>query len=511
LKGSGSHALLRAPPDGFGGDPAKTLEILRRTKKLSQAPQQLWDGVLRRLGAEISSHALDAWVRPLEPRIEGERLRLVCPSAFHRERVRVRLLPLIARHLAAERGQPVDLELVVSPSGDAAAGRAASPAGSGAAPADRRPATEAPLRPRGGEAARGGALPQPTPVQLELPYRFENFVVGRCNALAREAGLAVARGQQRRINPLYVFAQPGLGKTHLARAIAVEARDHGDGRVLFSSAEAFTNEFLAAIRSRDTVRFKRRYREGVRLLVVDDVQFLRAKRATQLELIHTVAHLMDVGARVVLTGDRLPRDFQDFDPRLRSQLGAGLVAELEPPDASVRREIVRRKASAGGVRLPDDCLELLVESVRGSVRDLESALIQLVASASLLKRPLDLELARLALQKLLPAPAFPQRLSARDVIELVAAFFALRADALAARTRRRDVLWPRQLAMVLCVRHTDAGAAEIGRIFGREHTAVRNALQSVERRILERPRERYQVEALTSRLDALREERAARG
>jgi chromosomal replication initiator protein len=244
----------------------------------------------------------------------------------------------------------------------------------------------------------------------------------------------------------------------------------------------------------------------VRLLVLDDVQFLRSKRATQLELFHTVAHLIDAGARVVLTGDRMPRDFADFDAGLRSQISSGLVAELEPPDAAVRREILRRKASAGGVRLPDDCLELLVESVRGNVRDLESALIQLVASASLLKRSLDLELTRDALRKFAPALGAAQRLSPREVTDVVAAFFGLRPDALAARTRRRDVLWPRQLAMALCLRHTDAGAAEIARLFGREHTAVRNAARKVERRILERARERYQVEELSSRLDALREQ-----
>ena len=174
----------------------------------------------------------------------------------------------------------------------------------------------------------------------------------------------------------------------------------------------------------------------MRLLVLDDIQFLRSKRATQLELFHTVAHLIDAGARVVLTGDRLPHDFQDFEPGLRSQIGAGLVAELEPPCALVRREILRSKASAGGVRLPEECLELLVESVRGNVRDLESALIQLVASASLLKRSLDLDLARDALRKLAPAPQAHALLTPREVMQVVASFFGMRPDALA-------VLFPR--------------------------------------------------------------------
>jgi chromosomal replication initiator protein len=424
--------------------------------------------------------------------------------------VRVRLLPLIARHLEAERGGPIELELVVCPTLAGAAARRAARVAAGAPVGETsdEPSATAAAAAVATPAAAAAASSAAAPLQLELPYRFENFIAGHCNALAREAGLAVARGQQLRVNPLYVFSRAGLGKTHLARAIAVEALGHAGGRVIFAPAEAFTNEFLAAIRARETQRFKRRYRDGVRLLVVDDVQFLRAKRATQLELIHTVAHLMDVGARVVLTGDRMPRDYQDFDPRLRSQLSAGLVAELEAPDAAVRREILRRKAAAGGVRLPEECLELLVESVRGSVRDLESALIQLVASASLLKRKLDLELTRAALQKLHPAPIAARKLGAREVIDVVAAFFSLRPDALAARTRRRDVLWPRQLAMAMCLRHTDASAAEIGRLFGREHTAVRNAARSVERRILERARERYQVEELGARLDALRGEAA---
>ena len=311
-------------------------------EKLNHSPQQLWDGVLRRLGAEIGSHTLEAWVRPLEPRVEAGRLRLMCPSAFHRERVRVRLLPLIARHIEAERGAPFDVELVVSPPAPGAVARPCED--SGATPDGVGPERErvrrsaAPLTLVANAPEAPAAAPAEPPLQLELPYRFENFVVGRCNALAREAGLAVARGEQRRINPLYVYARAGLGKTHLARAIAVEAMAHSGGRVVYASAEGFTNEFLAAIRGRETIRFKRRYREGVRLLVLDGVQFLRAKRATQLELFHTVAHLIDSGARVVLTGDRLPRDFQDFDPSLRSQhrRGAGRRARAARRDRASR-------------------------------------------------------------------------------------------------------------------------------------------------------------------------------
>jgi chromosomal replication initiator protein len=242
--------------------------------------------------------------------------------------------------------------------------------------------------------------------------------------------------------------------------------------------------------------------------VVEDVQFLRSKKATQLELFHTLTHLLDVGSRVVLTADRLPRDIDKLETRLRSQMSAGFVAELEPPSAAVRREILRAKAAAGGVGMPADCLQLLVESVQGSVRDLEGVLIQLVATASLLKRPLDLELTRAALRKLSPDPKRAARLEPSAIIGVVAAFFRTRPETLASRSRRRDVLVPRQLAMYLCRRYTDAPLAVIGRALGRDHPAVSNAVKVVERRMLEHAPLRYQVEALCARLDALEREGA---
>jgi chromosomal replication initiator protein len=343
-------------------------------------------------------------------------------------------------------------------------------------------------------------------VQRELPCTFENFVVGPCNALAREASYALARGRQRPLKLLYLTSKSGMGKTHLARAIVGEARGVGHERVFYGSAESFTNDFTSSLRARRMDHFKRRYRQRCDLFVLEDVQFLRAKKATQLEIFHTLTHLLDVGTRVVLTADRLPREIDALEQRLRSQMSAGFVAELEPPNATVRREILRAKAAAGGVHLPADCLELLTECVRGSVRDLEGVLIQLVASASLLKRKIDLELTRAALHKIAPDSARPRRLEPDAVIETVAAFFRTRPERLAARSRRRDVLLPRQLAMYLCRRYTDAPLTTIGRALGRDHPAVSNAIKSIERRILESAPLRYRVEALCARLDALERE-----
>jgi chromosomal replication initiator protein len=251
-------------------------------------------------------------------------------------------------------------------------------------------------------------------------------------------------------------------------------------------------------------RFKRRYRQDCEMLVLEDVQFLRAKSATQLELFHTLTHLIDAGVRVVLTGDRLPRDIDGLDSRLRSRMGAGLVAEIEAPDARLRREILRSKAAHGGVRIPEECLDLLVEALRGSVRDLEGVLIQLVASASLLKRSIDLELTRRALHKIAPMDPREARLDVGAVVRTVAAFFGSSPELLATRTRRRDVLAQRQLAMYLCRQYTDAPLVAIARAFGRDHPSASNAVRRVERAILERAPLRYQVEELAARLERLR-------
>jgi chromosomal replication initiator protein len=449
----------------------------------------VWDGVLRRLHTEMPALALDAWIRPLSVREEADRIVLCAPNPFHRERVRSRFLSLIHACARAEAGGAVQIELTDT-------GGCAKPNGPKRAVACA-PAVEASAAPA---ALACSAQASDGARQLELPHTFETFVVGSANALAREASLALARDQQRAASPLYLAGPPGSGKSHLARAVASEARHQRTGPVVYVSAEAFTGQLTGAIRAHATSAFRKRYRDECRLLILEDVQFLQGKPATQLELFHTVEHLRLVGGRVVLTADRLPREMKRFEERLASQLTGGLVAEIDLPGSALRRDILRAKAARGGVRIPDDCLALLAERARGSLRDLEGVLIQLVSSAALLKRPIDRELTEAALRKLRcdgPAP-----LTIDQVAETVCGFFGVSRAQLSARSQARGVALPRQLAMYLCRRYTDASLSEIGRAFGRNHPSVANALGNVERAILERAPLRYQVEELAARLDA---------
>ena len=295
-----------------------------------------------------------------------------------------------------------------------------------------------------------------------------------------------------------------MGKTHLARAVAAEASRVGSRAVQYVSAEGFTNQFLASLRSNRTGDFKKRYRGRNQLLVVEDVQFLERKEATQLEFFHTVTHVLDTGGQIVITGDRMPAEMAQLAPRLRSQLMGGFVAELEAPDAQVRRCLFRAKAAHGGWRLPPDCLDRLVESARGSVRDLEGILIQLVTTAALLKKPIDIELTERAIaQKSATRPSSKKGLKLAGIIELVSAFFKTSPDRLRGRSRAHQVLIPRQVTMYLAHRYTDASMAEIARSLGRDHPAVRNAITKIERGILEKPPLRYQIEALGEKLDEL--------
>jgi chromosomal replication initiator protein len=455
----------------------------------------VWSAVLARLREELPGHAAahEAWLEPLTASAGPDGLRITCPNAFHLERVRERYLARIERYAEEAAGARLPVTLVVgaAPALATATRPAAEPAPS--APPVTVAARVVPLR------ARPDAPPAPAP---DLPdHDFAGFVVGPGNALAREASVALARGRQLAVSPLYLHGGRGLGKTHLACAAARAAHGRGE-RVVYVSAEQFTNELMAAIRAQRTEELKRRFREQCDLFVFEDVQFLRGKRQTQLELLHTLEHLVRRGARALFTAEHLPLDIPDLEPRLASRLASGLCAELEPPDPELRREILRARAAAARVSVPAACVERLADAVPGSVRDLEAALVQVMASASLLRRPIDLGLVEAALRKVTPRLA-GGALEPERVAEIVAAHFQLTATALASRSRRKDVLLPRQIAMYLCTQHTDASLERIGRAFGRNHPAVANAARAVKRALAARPALQDRLAAIRSEIEAL--------
>ncbi len=469
------------------------------------SPPKVWDVVRSRLRARLPSFTVEAWLGPVAAdESRPGRLRLLCPSSFHLDHVRERFLRDIVAEARQVAGIPVSVDLAIAEGNEPVApprapGQPRKVAlGQGAGPTRAPEASGPPAAP-----ARASAVRVQSAQQAVLPHTFDNFVVGPCNTLAREASLCLASPDTGNLRQLYLSSSPGLGKTHLCHAVVAETRRHGNAQVLYTSSENFTSEFMNSLRSKQTARFKRRYRRECNVLVLEDIQFLEGKAATQLELFHTIQHLLDSGQRVLVTGNRLPQEIPGLDSRIKSQLATGLIAELEEPGVQVRRNILRAKAAGGGFHVPPDCLDLLLESVHGSVRELEGVLIQLVTTASLLKRPINRDLTLEALQKKSFCGGNSQRLKPDAVVRSVAAFFKTTPDVLASRSRRRDVLVPRQLAMYLCHRYTDASVAEIGQLLGRDHPAVRNAITRIERDMLERAPLRYKVEALCERINDL--------
>jgi chromosomal replication initiator protein len=315
-------------------------------------------------------------------------------------------------------------------------------------------------------------------------FTFDQFVIGDANRLAHAAALAVAEMPGLAYNPLFICGPPGLGKTHLLHSIANYVSEHGDGlTVRYTTVEAFTDRFVGALHTGGLDAFKAAYR-GVDVLLVDDVQFLQSKVRTEQEFFHTFNALHAVGAQLVLTSDRLPRDLDALEDRLRERFESGLVTDVRPPDFATRRTILRKRVQQDGVLGVDpEAVDLIAERVASNIRALEGALIRVVAYGSLTGRPVTTDLAEEVLGGLYPGSR-PQRRSVQEIQERICQAFDLSLDQLLSTSRAAPVVWPRQLAMYLSRELTDQTLPAIGRAFGgRNHTTVLHACRRTAERI----------------------------
>jgi chromosomal replication initiator protein len=334
-------------------------------------------------------------------------------------------------------------------------------------------------------------------------YTFEQFVIGESNHLAHAAALAVAELPGQAYNPLFIYGPPGLGKTHLLHAIANYVRAFGGGLIVrCSTAEEFTNGFLAALASRDTERFKSRFRR-VDVLLIDDVQFLERKARSEEELFHTFNALHEVGSQLVVSSDRLPADLAGIEERLRERFAGGLVTDIARPDRATRLAILRKRASYDGVRISDDALGVIADGVTTNVRALEGALIRVVALGSLERRPLDVSLASDVLARQGFAAKAHTTVDVPRIQAVACEHFGVERSELLSRSRAADVAWARQAAMYLARELTDQSLPQIGRAFAdRDHTTVLHACRRVARELAANAQALADVEALTTKLSS---------
>jgi chromosomal replication initiator protein len=315
-------------------------------------------------------------------------------------------------------------------------------------------------------------------------FTFEQFVIGDANRLAHAAALAVAEMPGLAYNPLFICGPPGLGKTHLLHSIANYVSRYGDGlAVRYTTAEAFTDGFVGALHTGAIDAFKAAFRR-VDVLLVDDVQFLQAKARTEQEFFHTFNALHGAGAQLVLTSDRLPRDLDALEDRLRERFESGLVTDVRPPDFATRRTILSKRVQQDGVaRIDAAAIDLIAERVASNVRALEGALIRVVAYGSLTGRDVTAGLTEEVLAGLYPSVK-PQRRTVRDIQQRTCEAFGVSLDQMLSTSRAAPVAWPRQVAMYLARELTDQTLPAIGRAFGgRNHTTVMHACRRTAERI----------------------------
>jgi chromosomal replication initiator protein len=348
-----------------------------------------------------------------------------------------------------------------------------------------------------GERLRTGSVHE---TRLNPKYVFESFVIGSSNRFPHAAAVAVAEAPGKSYNPLLIYGESGLGKTHLLHAIGHYVRSlYSGARVRYVSSEEFTNEFINAIRDDRQDRFKRRYRD-VDVLLIDDIQFLEGKIQTQEEFFHTFNTLHNTNKQIVLTSDRAPKRLDNIEDRLRNRFEWGLVTDVQPPDLETRIAILRKKAAMEGMTAPADVLEFIASKIQTNIRELEGALIRVTAFANLNKQPVDLTLAEIVLKDLIPEGGEPE-ITPGLIIAQTAAYFGVSIEDLTGPSRGRHLVQGRQIAMYLCRELTQLSLPKIGAQFGnRDHTTVMYADRKINQLLAERRSVFNQVSELTNRI-----------
>jgi chromosomal replication initiator protein len=327
--------------------------------------------------------------------------------------------------------------------------------------------------------ATASDAPEEFGAALDARFTFDTWVVGKSNEFATAAARRVAEDTKASINPLFLYGGVGLGKTHLMTAIAWHIRRrHPQRRVMYLSAEKFMFQFIRAMRSKDTMSFKEQFR-SVDVLMIDDVQFIAGKDATQEEFFHTFNALVDQNKQIVLSADKSPSDLEGVEERVKSRLGWGLVADIHPTTYELRLGILQAKAERAGVAVPTKVLEFLAHKITQNIRELEGALNRITAHATLIGRPITIDSSQEVLHDLIRAN--DRRVTIEEIQKRVAEHFAIRLADMHSPRRARAVARPRQVAMYLSKQLTSRSLPEIGRKFGgRDHTTVMHAVRKIE-------------------------------
>lgn len=480
----------------------------------------VWSAVVSELNGEISPDAAEpngepyvaaltpqqrAWLNLVQPLqiVEGFAL-LSVPSSFVQNEIERHLRTQITEALSRRLGQQIELGVRIAALAGEESDETAGPIPDewtdevdedreALASAHQNWPTYFTERPHNADPDAAGGT------SLNRRYTFDTFVIGASNRFAHAAALAIAEAPARAYNPLFIWGESGLGKTHLLHAAGNYAQRLFPGmRVKYVSTEEFTNDFINSLRDDRKVAFKRSYRD-VDVLLVDDIQFIEGKEGIQEEFFHTFNTLHNANKQIVISSDRPPKQLATLEDRLRTRFEWGLITDVQPPELETRIAILRKKAQMERLAVPDDVLELIASSIERNIRELEGALIRVTAFASLNKTPIDKALAEIVLRDLI-ADASTMQISAATIMAATAEYFDTTVEELRGPGKTRALAQSRQIAMYLCRELTDLSLPKIGQAFGRDHTTVMYAQRKILSEMAERREVFDHVKELTTRI-----------
>lgn len=439
----------------------------------------LWNSVLAQVEQKISKPSFETWLKSTKLlSYKGSNITIAAPNSFAREWLENHYVHLIAGILAELTGEDLLIKFVVQKDQE-----------------DTDFDLPAPII-----HAQSNDHFENAPGMLNPKYTFDTFVIGSGNRFAHAASLAVAEAPAKAYNPFFIYGGVGLGKTHLMHAIGHYVLEHNpNAKVVYLSSEKFTNEFINAIRDNRPGDFRNKYR-NVDVLLIDDIQFLAGKESTQEEFFHTFNTLHTESKQIVISSDRPPKEIPTLEDRLRSRFEWGLITDITPPDLETRIAILRKKAKADGLDIPNEVMHYIANQIDTNIRELEGALIRVVAYSSLVNQDINAELAAAALKDIIPN-AKPRVVTILDIQEVVGEHFHIKLEDFTSKKRTKSIAYPRQVAMFLSRELTDFSLPKIGDEFGgRDHTTVIHAHEKITRLLKEDQQLQQDIQQIRSSL-----------
>lgn len=414
---------------------------------------EVWEKTLDVIKVELTEVSFNTWLKAIQPiSIKDNVIAFSVPDDFTKGILEARYMTLIKNALKQVSSEYYDIRFVI-PSEDNYASM---------------------MR----ESIERNIVEETVNSSLNPKYTFDTFVIGNSNRLAHAASVAVAESPAKAYNPLFIYGGVGLGKTHLMHAIGhYILKQNTKSKVVYISSETFTNELINSIRDDKNNEFRNKYR-SVDVLLIDDIQFIAGKERTQEEFFHTFNSLYEANKQIIISSDRPPKEIPTLEDRLRSRFEQGLIADIAPPDLETRIAILRKKAKVENLSISDDVMLLIAKKIQSNIRELEGALIRIVAYSSLTNGEINEDLANEALKDIISSSK-PKLVTPAAIKDIVGQYYNIKIEDFNAKKRNKSIVLPRQIAMFLCRELTDLSLPRIGEEFGRDHTTIMHAYEKI--------------------------------